>query len=144
MRHLTNKKILAICVLILLLVSISLLLVVVKQQQQLQSSASSDSRQSGIGNAVSEEVSPMVRISLPQENQTVTNPVTIAAEVEGNQTITNVSLFVDNDKTPVTEVTMAPYQTSITLTPGRHKVHVYAYDSNQNVKRSQEVVFMVE
>ena len=98
----------------------------------------------GPANAVSEEVSPMVKVILPEPNSSVTNPVAITASVESAQEITRVEFWKDNDKEPFHVLTIAPYETSVTLESGRHRVNVAAYDESQNIKRSQEVAFTVQ
>ncbi len=97
----------------------------------------------GIGNAVSEQVSPLVKISSPTNNESVTSPVIVTADVTSNQDVVSVQFFVDGGTDPVNEVFEAPYEASVTLSSGRHRVYVLVQDSAENIKRSQEVSFQV-
>jgi len=98
----------------------------------------------GIGQAVREEMSPSVRISTPKANSVATNPVIITADVPAGSDVERVQFWVDSDKESANEVFAAPFEASVTLSPGRHRVSVLVVDHEGNIKRSQEVPFLVQ
>jgi hypothetical protein len=145
-----SKLLVILGILGVLIVALVISVINLQNQTQTESDASGNEQRpgpnegGGPANAVSEEVSPMVKITAPQANASVPNPVTITASIESNQAITRVEFWKDKDTTPFFETTSAPYETSVSLEPGRHRINVVAYDASENVKRSQEVSFTVK
>jgi len=97
----------------------------------------------GVGQSVREEMSPAVRVSAPAANASVSNPVTVSAFVPQDMTVERVQFFVDTEKVPFSEVFEAPFEATLATSFGRHRVYIMVYDTEGNVKRSQEVSFTV-
>lgn len=97
----------------------------------------------GIGTSVSEENSMRIRITQPSPNETLSNPVII--KVDGAPDgITKVQFWNDDATEPLNEVFEAPYETSVTLPAGRHRIHAVGFDMDGNALRSQIVPVLVQ
>ena len=106
-------------------------------------SRATNSNNPGIGSGVSEEVSASLQLTRPKVNETISNPVIVKADIPTGHNTERIQFFIDNDKVPFSEVFEAPFEASVELSPGRHRVHIFSYDQEGNVKRSQDVTFQV-